>query len=329
MDSISHAALGASWAQSASRKKIVVAGIVSALAAMAPDLDTLIQSPADPLLFLEYHRQFTHALLFVPVGALLCAGAFWRFVRTRLTFLETYLFCLLGYGSHLLLDACTTYGTQLFWPFSDARIAWAIIAVLDPFFTVPVVALVMLAGWKRRRRYARIALVWAVAYVGLGALQNVRATAAGAELARSRGHVPVRLEAMPALGSLLLWKVIYEHDGRYYVDAVRTGVVGTVAYPGENVAKLNVARDYPWLAQDSQQALDIERFRKISADFLTVDDDAPNRVVDLRYSMVPNEIEGFWAIVLMPNAAATAHVEFVTTRERAPEQALRLLDMLF
>ena len=56
---------------------------------------------------------------------------------------------------------------------------------------------------------------------------------------------------------------------------------------------------------------------------------APQRVIDLRYSLVPNEIAGFWAIVLDPNASSAEHVDYVTTREDAPEQARRLLAMLF
>jgi len=32
------------------------------LSGMAPDLDILIRSSTDPLLSLEYHRQFTHFL---------------------------------------------------------------------------------------------------------------------------------------------------------------------------------------------------------------------------------------------------------------------------
>ncbi len=39
---------------------------------MAADLDVLIKSSTDPLLALEYHRHFTHSLLFIPVGALVC-----------------------------------------------------------------------------------------------------------------------------------------------------------------------------------------------------------------------------------------------------------------
>jgi hypothetical protein len=51
-------------------------------------------------------------------------------------------------------------------------------------------------------------------------------------------------------------------------------------------------------------------------------------VIDLRYSLVPNEIAGFWAIVLDPSVSSVEHVGYVTTRERAPEQARRLLAML-
>ncbi len=70
MDPISQGAAGAILPQTfASVEKTRVYVLLGALAGMAPDLDVLIRSPTDPLLFLEYHRQFTHALLFVPIGA--------------------------------------------------------------------------------------------------------------------------------------------------------------------------------------------------------------------------------------------------------------------
>ena len=56
---------------------------------------------------------------------------------------------------------------------------------------------------------------------------------------------------------------------------------------------------------------------------------ASDRVIDLRYSLVPNEIAGFWAIVLDPNASPVEHADYITTREQAPEQARRLLALLF
>ena len=86
MDPITQGALGAALPQSfAPAKKVRSAALVGALSGMAPDLDALIRSSTDPLLFLDYHRQFTHALLFVPVGALVCCLAFYPFMRS-LTF---------------------------------------------------------------------------------------------------------------------------------------------------------------------------------------------------------------------------------------------------
>jgi len=328
MDPVSHAVLGASLAQSRRADKFGTATLLGGLSALAPDLDALIQSPNDPLLLLEYHRQFTHSLAFVPFGALLCALLFSSFARRHLSFPATYAFCVLGFASHSLLDACTTYGTELLWPFSDARIAWSIVSAIDPAFTLPVLTLVVLAARRRAPRYAYFGAAWAIVYLAFGALQQARAEAAGAAVAGSRGHVPVRLEAKPALGSVMLWKVIYEYDGRYYVDAARVGFAATVA-AGESIAKLDVTRHFPWLDPESQQSVDVERFRRVSDGFLAIDTAAPNRIVDLRYSMIPNEIAGFWAIILDPHARRDDHVELVTTTEGVAARAARLLDSLF
>ncbi len=329
MDPLSHAVLGAAAAQStAHTSRLRAVAVAAAVGSLAPDLDVLIRSSGDPVLTLEYHRQFTHALVFVPVGALVCAALVFYAVCANLTFAQTYLACLTGYLCHPLLDAFTTYGTELFWPFSGERVAWSTIAVADFAFTVPLVVLVALAAVKRRAVFACIGAGWAVVYLGFAALQADRAATEGAALAASRGHVPQRMAVIPALfSSLVLWKVIYEHDGRSYVDAVRTGVM-TASYPGVSTAKLDLARHFPWLDAASQQAVDVERFRRVSRDLLAVDDALPNRIVDLRYSLVPNEIAGFWAIVLDPGAPPDAHVGFVATRENAPRDALRLLDMV-
>lgn len=66
MDPVSQGTLGAVFAQTqGSAKYLGKAALIGALAGMAPDLDVLIRSNEDPLLFLEFHRQFTHSLLFI------------------------------------------------------------------------------------------------------------------------------------------------------------------------------------------------------------------------------------------------------------------------
>ena len=117
MDPLSQAALGAAAAQSGGAGRVTHHALwIGALSGMAPDLDVFIRSDVDPLLALEYHRQFTHSLLFIPIGSLICAIVFYPLVRAQLHFKQVWLFSALGYGTHGLLDACTTYGTQLFGP---------------------------------------------------------------------------------------------------------------------------------------------------------------------------------------------------------------------
>ncbi|MCR9277790.1 MAG: metal-dependent hydrolase [Pseudomonadaceae bacterium] len=321
MDPITQGALGATFSQSAaaanlvaerpdeSRRRFGAIALLGLLSGMAPDLDIFILSTTDPLLSLEYHRHFTHALAFIPIGALICAGVMFAAVRRRLSFAQTYLACLFGYASHGLLDACTTYGTQLLWPFSDVRIAWNNVSVVDPFFTVPVVALAVFAWRRSKPRYALFGLGWALLYLAFGLFQNQRAVDAALDLAADRGHAIVRADigAKPAFASLLVFKTIYEVDRRFYVDAVRTGLA-TRVYEGDSIDRLDVTRDLPWLIEDSQQARDLERFRWFSNDHLALHPENQYLVIDIRYSMVPNKLDPLWGIELNPAASNDAHI---------------------
>jgi len=329
MDPVSQAAIGAAAALIVARPEHArPTALVGALSGMAPDLDVFIRSSSDPLLFLEYHRQFTHALIFIPFGALLCAGIVRPFMRDKMSMREVFLACLLGYGSHGLLDACTSYGTQLFWPFSNARIAWNNVSVVDPFLTIPLLIGVAIAVVRRSPPLAQFAAVGVIAYLLLGVVQRERAESLGVELAANRGHVAKELIAKPAFGSLLLWKTIYEHENRYYVDAVKLGS-RSKSFPGQNAAKLDLQRDLPWLSSESRQARDVERFRWFSNNRLALDPFDNDRIIDVRYSLVPNRIEALWGIELDRSASPDAHVEFFTSRAPSEEHRSETMRMLF
>jgi len=317
VDPLTQGILGAAAPKSiAPSKHARIACLLGFLAGMAPDLDVLIRSSTDPLLFLEYHRHFTHSLIFIPVGGFLCGLVLHTLFAKRrgLSLRTSVLYCTLGYATHALLDACTTYGTQLLWPFSDQRFAWNSVSVIDPLFTLPLLLLVGASVWKRKASLARLALLWAIAYPVLGVIQRDRAEAFAWEMARERGHEPLRLEAKPSFANLVLWKTVYETEDRYHVDAVRV-TRSIKAYPGESVPKLDLARDFPWLKPDSQQALDVERFRWFSNGYVARDPAHPNRVTDIRYSMLPNQIAGLWSIELSPQATQREHVVYVASRD--------------
>ena len=77
MDPFTQGIVGTTVAQTATKKNtLVIASVIGLLSGLAPDLDIFIRSSTDPLLFLEYHRHFTHSLIFIPIGALICATVF-------------------------------------------------------------------------------------------------------------------------------------------------------------------------------------------------------------------------------------------------------------
>jgi len=330
MDPLTQGALGAALPQAVNAPRYAAsAGLLGFLAGMAADLDVLIRSSEDPLLFLEYHRQFTHALVFIPAGGLLCALALHHLLGRRrgLPFRQTWLFCTLGYATHALLDACTTYGTVLFWPFSDARVAWNTVSIIDPLFTLPLLAAIILAARQRRPVFARIALGWAVTYMALGVWQRNEAVAMGHALAEQRGHVPLRLEAKPSFGNILVWKIVYESDDRFHVDAVRVTLSPRV-FQGDSLQKLDIDREFPWLERESQQARDIERFRWFSNGYIARHPDHANRVIDIRYSMLPHEVAPLWSIELRPEAERGEHAAYLVHRDGGSGRLARLWSML-
>lgn len=330
MDPLTQGMLGAALALSVSkRKNLRAVAILGGISGMAPDLDVLIRSSHDPLLFLEYHRQFTHSLLFIPFGSLFCALVLYNIFaqRNALTLLQTWFYCALGYSTHGVLDACTSYGTQLLWPISNERISLNVISVIDPMFTLPLMVLVIGAFWRFKPKLARIAMSWALVYLTIGAVQKQRAETIGWEIALKRQHTPVMLQVKPTLANMLLWKVVYEFDNSYFVDAVRVGV-HVKTYPGESAAKLDVVTDLPWVAEESQQMADIDRFSRFSSGFLALDLYDQQRIIDVRYSMVPNKIDALWSIELSPDANFSDHVKYVVDREAPPESRDAFISML-
>lgn len=319
MDPLSQGLVGATASQSLSnRKDIVTATALGFLSGMAADLDIFIRSSDDPLLFLEFHRQFTHSLIFMPIGGLICASVFWVllhyiFNKTNLSFIKVYLFSTAGYITHGLLDSCTSYGTQLFWPFSNERVAWNNVSIIDPIFTLTLLALVIFAITKRSIRISYVAAFFTVSYLSLGVIQEQRASDVAQQLVGSRGHDALNLSVKPSFGNLIVWKSIYEHHGHYYVDAIR--IIDTASiFEGDSIPKLEINRDLPWLNKVSQQADDIERFRWFSADHLALDPNDPYRIIDMRYSMLPNKLEGLWGIKLSPYAHSAQHIRWTANR---------------
>ncbi|MES2768332.1 MAG: metal-dependent hydrolase [Bdellovibrionota bacterium] len=305
MDIITQGLIGATFAQSFSNKKsIKIATVAGFLGGLAADSDGFIRSSKDSLLSIEYHRHFTHSILFIPFGALIVSLIIWLFLRRKEDFKQVYLFAFLGYATHGILDACTSYGTRLFWPFSNERIAWDNVAIIDPFFTIPLL-IAMIWGLKTKNTLAvRGVFAVCVVYLYLGIIQRNRAIETIQNFAQSNGQVPMKVQAKPTIGQLVLWKTIYVTENNkaelfYNVNAVRLGIpflFDTKIYPGETAPVLDSRKHFADLNPQSTLYKDIFRFEDFSSGMVILMADNPNVIGDVRYSLLPNQIKPLWGI---------------------------------
>lgn len=328
MDPLSQGALGAALAQSASRPpETRLAALVGAASGLLADADILIRSTSDPLLTLEYHRHFTHSVFFVPFGALAAAMLLWPFLRCRLPFRRIYLFAFLGCSLSGVLDACTSYGTHLLWPLDGERVAWNLIAIIDPLFTLALLIAVAVAMRKRLPSAAWAGLAFAGAYLLVGWIQQQRTEAVIRELASTRGHAIERLLVKPTMANQILRRTIYEADGVFHVDSVRLGLSSSRVYAGGSTARVVPERDLNFLPRDSTAYLDAQRFDRFSEGFTQWHPTLADVLGDVRYSMSPTGLIPLWGVDI-DRKRPRDHLNYRFFREFSPEQRHRFWSML-
>ena len=140
MDSLTQAALGAAIGEAVLGKKIGrKAAILGAIGGTIPDLDVLLTPFFTEFQKINIHRGYSHSILFCILGAFLFAYLLSKIKWTKeMAYSKLWLFSFLALFTHVLLDAFTAYGTQLFLPFTDWRISFDSINIIDPFYTVPL-----------------------------------------------------------------------------------------------------------------------------------------------------------------------------------------------
>ena len=169
MDSLTQIVLGAAVGEAVLGKKIGnKAMLLGAIAGTIPDFDVAAGFFTDTVSALEIHRGFTHSIVFAVVIGLLFAWLLTLWDK-RATLKEWWLFWFLTFVTHPLLDAHTTWGTQLFWPF-EIRLAYKNIFVIDPLYTVPFLVFLILAmlqkrGSIKRRKFNNLGLIISSCYM--------------------------------------------------------------------------------------------------------------------------------------------------------------------
>lgn len=328
MDIVTQGLLGAAVAQSAApREDVRRAGVIGFVSGLLADADILIQSTEDPLLNLDFHRHFTHSLVFIPLGGLIGAILLFPFFRKKLSFKKLYFYSCMGYLLSGLLDACTSYGTHLFWPFVADRVALNLISVVDPIFSGVLLLAIIAVFYLKKGVFARYALVLCSAYLALSLFQQQRVLDETRRLAEVRGHQARQILAKPSFGNILLWRTIYMTAERIQVNAVRAGFGNTKIYPGESVPIYDADQASPRIPPSSVLARDIERFTKFSHGYIAVHPDVPDLLGDIRYSMLPNSAKPLWGITL-DDSKPNQHAQFRSFRTLSTAERSHFLDLL-
>ncbi|MGO3058590.1 MAG: metal-dependent hydrolase [Halomonas sp.] len=222
MDSITQAALGAAvggavLGRHLGRKAVLVGALLGTL----PDLDVALDY-GDAIANVTEHRGFSHSLLVLTGLATLLALLCIRFAPARdISLRRWWCFFTLCLVTHPLLDALTTYGTQLFWPLDTPPVAWPIIFIIDPIYTLALlIGLGTALVSQQVRKYCGLGLAVSCVYLALaaGAKWSVEQRLAPALAEQGLTQAPLLVQPTPF--NIVLWRATVIDDDRYYESLI-------------------------------------------------------------------------------------------------------------
>jgi membrane-bound metal-dependent hydrolase YbcI (DUF457 family) len=175
MDPITHGITGALLGKAYfSKREAGVSIFAATLGAVFPDIDVIADAISrDPLAIVKYHRGITHSFFGMPFFA---AGLAWltrlvlrRWKITSPSWAMLTTIYALGIASHIVLDGMTSFGTRLWAPFSQRRVAWDLLFIIDLTLT-SIGLLPQLTAWIYRdpaRSMRRAAALWILYTLGI------------------------------------------------------------------------------------------------------------------------------------------------------------------
>ncbi len=217
MDSLSQLTLGAAvGAVIGGRKYGRKAALIGAICGTVPDLDVFLVGDSDPVTAFTYHRGFSHSLIFAilatPILAWLFSKISWFGVVFSDMRLQSMIFLMLF--THIILDALTVYGTQIFWGFGTPPVSIGSIFIIDPLYTLPLLGFLFYFLIKKSMHAIQIGLLISTLYLGfgLGAQQYVQTVF---EKNYTAPYKQALVQTTPF--NTLLWRILVINDEGYEV----------------------------------------------------------------------------------------------------------------
>ena len=227
MDSLTQIVLGAAVGEAVLGKKIGNKALLwGGIAGTIPDLDVVYiwLKGGGAIDEIVLHRGVSHSITFAVLMAPVLGWLVnWLYRKSReANFKQWTTLFFFAIFTHPLLDCLTTYGTQLFLPFSDYRVSIATVFVVDLFYTLPfllsVIALSFMnrtSGWRKRVNHIGLGLssaylLWGMAnkYVASGVFM--------ADLANEQEDKELVFVGTTPL-NIALWYGVAETDSAFHI----------------------------------------------------------------------------------------------------------------
>lgn len=224
MDSVTQVTLGAAVGEAVSGKEAGnKAPLWGAFFGLLPDLDVLANPFLTEAQALTFHRSLSHSFVFIAVVTLAAAYGL-RHLHPNTPVSKRRWAGLVSAVllTHVGLDCLTTYGTQVFWPFSNYPVIYGTIFIIDPLYTVPLAAGLLISLWGRANASARrwansVGLGLSSAYLLLTVLNKQYVDHVFATALEQEAPNYERVFTAPTPFNNLLWQGIAETDDGYYV----------------------------------------------------------------------------------------------------------------
>ena len=230
MDSLTQIVLGAACGQIVLGKKIGNKALLfGAIGGTIPDLDVFIGRFLynNEIQAMAFHRGFMHSILFAVVGAFffgwITFKAYNSGKRKATTTQKDWIWLFFwAIFTHPILDCFTPYGTQLFAPFSDYRVAFNNISVADPLYTLPFLICIIVTLFFKRKNPKKIKWTKAGIYISSFYLlftigNKLYVDTVFKKSFKKAGISMDRFSAQPTILNNILWYAVAETETQYHL----------------------------------------------------------------------------------------------------------------
>ncbi|MCW1885096.1 metal-dependent hydrolase [Luteolibacter flavescens] len=227
MDSLTQLALGAVVGELVLGRQLGRRSIAwGALFGTLPDLDVVFAWVLPTAGDLVLHRGISHSIFLIGLLTwLLSKPLANRWKKDKVTRQRAAWFIFLAWGTHVLIDVFTVYGTGVLDPLPLPRVSTDNLAIIDPIFTIPLLVAVIIGlfvkpkEWKKGKGIR--AAAWCTGISSFYVILSIWAKfsvsrAVEADLARREVTWQRKMEA-PTIFNIMLWRALVDRPGEIWV----------------------------------------------------------------------------------------------------------------